>query len=224
MWFLSRVVLNILPLIVALGLYAFGGAVPVGVGVVHTGFPLWRCRSGLLLVFANVASGFVEGEGVFIEASEEEGVGGTAGGVVARTDRFGCDRNNIFIFKMLQQIHLSLSKMHVIFCLYDESLVHRSLDQRSQTNLNHTLVSLNSCWCLCLWRSQEIHINQHVKHHPSCLAPYFTKKATNETITGLQSAATVCSFLRCNKRHLNITENITLQPTLMLTPNTRTDA
>lgn len=111
----SHVVLKILPLIVALGLYAFFGAVLVGVGVVHTGFALWCCRSGLLLVFANVASGFVEGEGVFVEASEEEGVGGTAGGVVARTDRFGCDRNNIFIFKMFLQIHLSLSKMHVIY-------------------------------------------------------------------------------------------------------------
>lgn len=52
---------------------------------------------------------------MFVEASEEEGVGGTAGGVVAGTDRFGCDRNNIFIFKILQQIHLSLIKMHVMF-------------------------------------------------------------------------------------------------------------
>lgn len=77
--------------VVAIGLWALGsGAARVGVGVLRVGFGLGRCGSGLLLVFADVPGGFVEGEGVVTVAPQEEGVGGTARRVVAGADRLGC--------------------------------------------------------------------------------------------------------------------------------------
>lgn len=76
--------LNLLARVVAVGFWAPGGTSRVGAGVLRVGL-------GLLLVLADVPGGFAEGEGGVVVASQEEGVGGTAGRVVARTDRFGCD-------------------------------------------------------------------------------------------------------------------------------------
>lgn len=87
----SHVVLNLLVCVVAVGLWALGGAARAGVGVLCVGFGLRRGGSALFLAFANVPGGFVEGEGVLAVASEEEGVGGAARRVVAGTDRFSCD-------------------------------------------------------------------------------------------------------------------------------------
>lgn len=89
----SHVVLNFLVCVVAVGLWAPGGAARVGVGVLRRGFGLRRCGGGLFLVFADVPGRFVEGEGVLVVASQEEGVGGAARRVVAGTDRFGCDED-----------------------------------------------------------------------------------------------------------------------------------
>lgn len=89
----SHVVLNLFVrvVVVAVGLRALGGAAQVGVGVICVGFGLGRRGSALFLGFANVPGGLVEGQGVLAVASEEEGVGGTAGRVVAGADRFDCD-------------------------------------------------------------------------------------------------------------------------------------
>lgn len=83
----SQVVLNLL---VAVGLWVLAGAAGVGVVVLGAGFGLRRLGSRLRRGLANVPGGFVEGEGVLAVASEEEGVGGAAGRVVAGPDRLGC--------------------------------------------------------------------------------------------------------------------------------------